>query len=263
MKWFYSQAAAVFTRSAAYRFKLMDLGVEESKLRLLPAGVDLERFNPRHRNLECLESMGVTKPRRLLYAGRVSVEKNLPLLVDIFRRLCTQRGDVALLVVGDGPYLDEMKRELRGLPVHFTGVRSDPELASLYASSDLFLFPSRTDTLGQVVMEAQACGLPAIVSCDGGPKETVVDDVTGRILSSTDVADWCDAISALLDDEPRRQRMALAAIARSARFCLGRSFEHFWQEHLLAVQPAAVSTPKIVVDLPAADDAASKLSAGL
>ena len=84
MKWFYSEAAAVFTRSAAYRFKLLDLGIDEHKLRRLPAGVDLERFNPRHRDLDCFAKIGANKPRRLLYAGRVSVEKNLPMLVEIF-----------------------------------------------------------------------------------------------------------------------------------------------------------------------------------
>src|SRR5207248_6828650 len=128
-----------------------------------------------------------------------------------------------LIVAGDAPFVAEMKRSLAGLPVYFTGVQGDAALARIYASSDLFVFPSRTDTLGQVVMEAQACGLPAIVSSEGGPKETVVDEITGRILTSTDASDWCDAISSILDDEPRRQRMALAAIARSARFCLGRS----------------------------------------
>jgi glycosyltransferase involved in cell wall biosynthesis len=260
MKWFYSQATAVFTRSAAYRFKLLDLGIEESKLRVLPAGVDLEKFNPRHRDLECFARLGVTKPRRLLYAGRVSVEKNLPLLVDIFRRLSAQRDDVALIVAGDGPYLEEMKHQLRELPAHFTGTQSDAQLATLYAGSDVFVFPSRTDTLGQAVMEAQACGLPAIVSNEGGPKETVVDDATGLIVAGTDPADWCDAIQGLLDDEPRRQRMALGAIARSARFCLNRTFEHFWQEHVLAVQPPPA---KVVVEIHAPDDAASKLPASL
>jgi glycosyltransferase involved in cell wall biosynthesis len=143
-------------------------------------------------------------------------------------------------------------------------VQDDAALSRLYASSDLFVFPSRTDTLGQVVMEAQACGLPAIVSNEGGPKDTVVDDVTGRILASTDPADWCDAVSSLLADEPRRQRMALAAIARSARFCLNRTFEHFWAEHVLVTQPPVSSIPpKIVVEIPPPSDVPSKLPASL
>jgi glycosyltransferase involved in cell wall biosynthesis len=233
MKWFYSQAHTVFVRSAAYRFKLMDLGIDESKIRVLPAGVDTERFNASHRHA-ALES---APKRRLLYVGRVSVEKNLPMLVEILRRLCSQRGDVELTIAGDGPYFDEMKRQLANLPAHFCGVQNDESLAHLYASSDLFIFPSRTDTLGQVVLEAQACGLPAIVSSEGGPKETVVDDLTGRVLISNDPADWCEAISSLLDDEPRRQRMSQAAIKKSARFSLTRTFDAFWHEHLSAIAP--------------------------
>src|SRR5262249_33630051 len=211
MKWFYSQAASVFVRSASYRFNLLDLGIDESKLRVLPAGVDTERFTLAHRDHDLFASMNVSQPRRLLYAGRVSVEKNLPLLVEIFRTLCAKRHDVALIVAGDGPYLAEMKQALGGMPAYFLGIQNDAQLAKLYASTDLFVFPSRTDTLGQVVMEAQACGLPAIVSTEGGPKETVVDDATGIVMQSSDPADWVAAINNLLDDEPRRLRMALSA----------------------------------------------------
>ena len=79
-----------------------------------------------------------------------------------------------------------MKAALAGLPAYFLGYRNDGQLAPLYAGSDLFVFPSRTDTLGQVVMEAQACGLPAIVSNEGGPKEIVADGVTGLVLPGND-----------------------------------------------------------------------------
>src|SRR5437762_12032216 len=144
------------------------------------------------------------------------------MLVEAYRRLCAIRRDAALVVAGEGPFLPTMRQALQDLPAYFLGYQSDRQLGPLYAGADLFVFPSRTDTLGQVVMEAQACGLPALVSSEGGPKETVVDDVTGCILTSTGPAGWCDAILSILDDEPRRQRMALAAIARSARFCLGR-----------------------------------------
>jgi hypothetical protein len=86
-------------------------------------------------------------------------------------------------------------------------------------------------------MEAQACGLPAIVSNEGGPKESVVDYVTGRIITSDDPADWCSAIEALLADEPRRQRLSQSAAQRGSRFSLARTFDYFWAEHLAAVQP--------------------------
>ncbi|HEX3355920.1 MAG TPA: glycosyltransferase [Tepidisphaeraceae bacterium] len=251
MKWFYSEAATVFVRSAAYRFKLLDLGIDENKLRVLPAGVDAERFNPAYGDLDYFAARGITQPKRLLYAGRVSVEKNLPMLIEIFRRLSARRNDIVLVVAGDGPYLEEMKRQLSHAPAYFVGAQNDLELARLYASSDLFVFPSRTDTLGQVVMEAQASGLPAVVSNEGGPKETVVDEITGRVLGSTDVGDWCDAILSLLDDEPRRRKMATASIQRSSRFSLSRTFDYFWAEHVAAGKPAQTPTsPAIHLDIP-------------
>ncbi|HEY1629250.1 MAG TPA: glycosyltransferase, partial [Tepidisphaeraceae bacterium] len=106
-------------------------------------------------------------------------------------------------------------------------------------------FPSRTDTLGQVVMEAQACGLPAIVSNEGGPKETVEHNVTGLVMSTHDPADWRQAIEELLDDEPRRQRMGRMASGRMARFSIDRTFESFWADHLAIVEPQAVEEESI------------------
>ena len=134
------------------------------------------------------------EPLRLLYVGRVSVEKNLPLLVDAFRQLCRQRNDTALIVAGDGPYLQEMKKKLAGTPAYFLGYRNDKQLGPLYAGSDLFVFPRGTDTLGQVVMEAQASGLPVIVSNEGGPKEMMEDCVTGMMLPATDARRWASMI---------------------------------------------------------------------
>src|SRR5439155_17002665 len=144
---------------------------------------------------------------------------------------------------GDGPYVPTMRQDLDGLPVHFTGYQDDQQLARLYASSDLLIFPSRTDTLGQVVMEAQACGLPAIVSAEGGPKESIADNVSGVIVSSNDAADWADVINQLLSDEPRRLRMSLAAVARAARYDLAASFKQFWTDHVAAAEPEEAELP--------------------
>jgi glycosyltransferase involved in cell wall biosynthesis len=203
MTWFYArQLSAVFTRSSAYRFSLRDLGVADARMRAIVPGVNTTKFNPAHREPGIWNRLGVREPLRLLSAGRVSVEKNLPLLVDVFTRLCATRRDAALVVAGEGPYLDSMRQRLAHLPAYFLGPQEDAPLAELYASSDLLLFPSRTDTLGQVVIEAQSSGLPALVSNEGGPKETVEHDATGLVLTSSDAGAWCDAIEQLLDDEP-------------------------------------------------------------
>jgi len=259
MEWFYGQMARVFSRSREYLFNLRDLGISDDKLRTILPGVNTDKFNPIHAtddNGALWKSMGIDQPHRLLYAGRVSVEKNLPLLASAFELLCKERSDVALVVAGDGPYLPEMRTRLANLPARFLGYQNDHQLGRLYASSDLFVFPSRTDTLGQVVMEAQASGLPVLVSNEGGPKEMMSDGLSGLSLPASDPAVWSRAIDALLNDQPRRQRMARNAPHRMARHSLARTFESFWTEHLLAVEPdacssAAPATPATAVSTPA------------
>jgi glycosyltransferase involved in cell wall biosynthesis len=241
LKWFYSQAACVFSRSVAYQADLLDLGVPREKLRTISPGVDTDKFHPRHRDTRIWRRMNVDKQYKLLYAGRLSVEKNLPMLADIFARLCAARDDLALIVAGDGPYQIEMKSRLAGLPVFFTGYQSDAQLAQLYASSDLFIFPSRTDTLGQVVMEAQASALPAIVSNEGGPRELVDHEITGMVLPAANPERWSDVIAQLLDDSARRLAMSRAAREHCKRFSVENTFRTFWSEHeTVAYRPSEV-----------------------
>jgi glycosyltransferase involved in cell wall biosynthesis len=235
MKWLYGQMRGVFARSNAYRFSLRDLGVADEKTATLPAGVDTAKFHPGRRDDTVWKRLGVREPLRLLYCGRVSVEKNLPMLAEAFARLCAARSDVALVVAGDGPYLPEMRTRLAASPAYFVGYQQDESLAPLYASADLFVFPSRTDTLGQAVMEAPVSGLPALVSNEGGPKEVVADGASGLVLPGNDVGRWVQAMHELLGDAPRRQRMARAAAQRAERFSLSRTFDTFWSAHAAAI----------------------------
>jgi glycosyltransferase involved in cell wall biosynthesis len=239
MQWFYAQATAVFARSSAYRFKLSDLGVAEEKIATIQPGVNDQKFNPRRRDDTIWASCGVSEPHRLLFAGRISREKNLPMLVQAFERLCARRRDVALVIAGEGPYLADMRKALSHLPAYFLGCQNDEQLAALYASADLLVFPSRTDTLGQVVMEAQACGLPAVVSNEGGPRETIQDGETGVVVESNDPARWAGVVESLLDDADRRQAMSLHAAERAKRSSLVQTFEGFFAAHLAACEAAS------------------------
>jgi glycosyltransferase involved in cell wall biosynthesis len=162
------------------------------------------------------------------------------MLAEAYRKLCEKRRDAALIVAGDGPYRATMEKKLSHLPAHFLGTLGDEELAQLYASADLFLFPSRTDTLGQVVMEAQASGLPCLVSPDGGPKESIEDGRTGVVVSDSDPARWAGVVGELLDDADRRTRMGELAAQRGAKATLSRTFGGFWDAHLAACEQASV-----------------------
>lgn len=241
MKWFYGQMSRVFTRSKEYSSSLLSLGIAPEKIAFALPGIDTETFNPRFRAPEIWAQYEVEKPFRIIYVGRVSNEKNLPLLEEAFKRLVQTRRDVALVVVGDGPYRETMERNLRSYPAHFLGFRHNEELSRLYASADLCVFPSRTDTLGQVVMEAQASGLPVLVSDEGGPKEMMDHKVTGMVLSSTDANAWTMAMAELLDSEAMRAQMSRNAVTRIHRFSLERTFETFWNEHAACVLPQAAA----------------------
>jgi glycosyltransferase involved in cell wall biosynthesis len=252
MKWFYGQTQMTLSRSREYRGKLRELGFTEDKLAMTLPGVDNEKFNPQARDMQIWNSHGIKETYKLFYAGRVSVEKNLPFLADAFKRVCANRNDVALVIAGDGPYLAAMKKALSGYPVYFVGVQNDQSLPGLYASSDLFVFPSETDTLGQVVIESQAAGLPVLVSNQGGPQEVMDDGITGLVLPADNVDRWVDAICGLLNDDQMRQRMGRTAAQRMSRFSLSKTFEAFWGEHLRAAggveaQALAVNVEEVAV----------------
>jgi glycosyltransferase involved in cell wall biosynthesis len=144
----------------------------------MPRGVDCEQFHPRERSV----NDGVL---RLGYVGRVTPEKRVRFLVDLERALLSAgHTNFSILVVGDGNERAWLERNLRhGV---FTGVLRGQFLAEAYANMDVFVFPSRTDTYGNVVQEAAASGVPAIVTSHGGPQCLVVPGVTGFVAENDD-----------------------------------------------------------------------------
>ncbi len=238
---FYAPFDRVLVRSAGFAPRLAEVGIAPDRITHLRPGIDTDRFHPRHRDPTgaIWRSAPGVRPASIkaLYVGRVSVEKNLPMLTRLWphiRVAAAQHAiDTQLLIVGDGPYRAAMQRDLAAQGACFLGFRHGDELSRLYASSDLFLFPSTTDTLGQAVMEAQASGLPAIVTDQGGPREIVEHGRTGLVLGEP--AQWRTAALTLITDAPRRARMGAAARAHLAPMTIARSVEHFIALHVDAI----------------------------
>jgi glycosyltransferase involved in cell wall biosynthesis len=243
LRWFYSQATTVLARSSASVQRLSDLGVAKQKVRVLPAAVDGRIFKAQNRDPELWAKLGVDLPHRLLYCGRISVEKNLAFLAQTFALLCARRRDTALVLAGSGPYLPSLRKMLAGRPAFFLGYQDDAQLGRLDASADLLVFPSCTDTLGQVVLEAQASGLPALVSDAGGPGQIVEHAETGWVLrADAPAAAWCDVIEHLLDNPEMRRHMAEQSIERSQQRTPGQTAEVFWSVHVRD-DKASIRTP--------------------
>jgi glycosyltransferase involved in cell wall biosynthesis len=228
MHWFYGQLDTVFVNSEEYRQSWIDRGFDPEKLKIFPRGLETELFHPSRRNSAFFEKFGHSGNGevRLLYVGRVSREKDLDLLAAAYRRLREEGLSIQLFVVGHGPYSEELSKSLP--EAVFTGYLRGEELATAYASSDIFVFPSTTDTFGNVIIEAQASGLPVVVSDSGGPKELVNENETGLITKSHDAEDLARAIRQLVVDPASRQTMGNRAREIVADRSWPAAFRKFW-----------------------------------
>ncbi len=171
------------------------------RLRIWGRGVDIERFHPRYRSEAWRAAVGVQPGERVvLYVGRVAAEKRVDLLPEAIRGLPNTR----LVIVGDGPFRSELQRRCAGLPVHFTGYLKGDDLATAYASADVFVFPSDTDTFGQVVQEAMASALPVVAARAGGALDLIHHGQNGYLFTPGVVSDLRSRLREVLARDERR-----------------------------------------------------------
>lgn len=203
-RWFFDSVTELKTTSAEYMSLLSERGMARHKMSVFHRGIDARLFCPMKKD----ESGFFT----LAYAGRISRDKNLDFLLELFGRLNGKYTNLRLLMAGDGPYLEEVKNKTKGMTnVLIMNEIEHARMPEVYAKADLFLFPSTTDTFGMVVLEAQACGVPAIVSDEGGPKEIIADKETGLVAYANNMEDWLHKTSRMIE-------LAASKPAEYARF---------------------------------------------
>ena len=231
--WYYDQLDVIYVPSQSTCDELVEKGIRPGKIKVYPRGIDVEQFHPRKRNGILRQWFGIDSGCTLVYVGRVSKEKNLHLLADVFRRLSAARRNVQLVVVGDGPYLQQMRQATEGLPCYFTGYLTGERLSQIYASAHLFVFPSTTDTFGNVVLEAQASGLPVIVSDRGGPCENMIPGKTGLVVPADDADALLAALGTMVDNPLETRQMAAAARSYVEERSFEAAFLKTWQMYHL------------------------------
>ena len=147
--------------------------------------------------------------------------------------------DFILHCVGDGPYLAELRRKTSHLSRFvITGAKFKQDLAAAYASSDLFIYPGLLDTFGNVVVEAQASGLPCVVMNEGGPQELILPGETGCVARSG--PEFIEIVERLMNDPARRREMGRQAAAYAAeRFSEKRIFTEFWESLITPLSPGS------------------------
>ena len=217
LRWVHNSCALTLCPSLATLADLRTHGFR--RLRLWGRGVDTERFHPRHHRAAWRASVGAQPGERvLLYVGRLAPEKRVDLLADALPSLPNTR----LVLVGDGPARPALERRLSGARAHFTGYLRGDDLATAYASADMFVFPSDTETFGQVLQEAMASGLPVVAARAGGAIDLVRDGATGALFQPGNATELRTQIFRLGNAPAQRAAMGAAGRAAAEQRSWGR-----------------------------------------
>ncbi|CAN6442997.1 unnamed protein product [Victoria cruziana] len=192
---------------------------EPRKIRLWNKGIDSKSFHPCYRSEEMRIRLTNGEPEKplIIHVGRLGFEKNL----DFLNRLMDRLPGVRIAFIGDGPYRPELEKMFSGAPAVFTGMLHGEELSQAYASGDVFVMPSESETLGQVVMEAMSSGVPVVAVRAGGIPDTIPEDQDGKIsylFTPGDVDDCLFKVQTLLTNRELRTTMGKAARAEMEKY---------------------------------------------
>lgn len=209
---FYNGCENIYVPSQSMIRQLEQFGVDNSKISLWQRGIDLDLFRPQKRDKAYVKAITGNDKPNILFASRLVWEKNVQTLIDIYHRL--QRADLAhnLIIAGDGAAMDDMKKQMPN--AFFLGKLEHDDLATLYASSDVFVFTSTSETYGNVVIEAMASGLPCVIADGGGSADLIRHRHTGYKCVPTSAEDYIIHIKLLLNDPVLHQVIQNAALAQ-------------------------------------------------
>jgi glycosyltransferase involved in cell wall biosynthesis len=210
----HNQAALNLCTSTVMVAELTVHGIERTNL--WQRGVDTESYHPNlaTESMRVRLSQGEPMALLLLYVGRLGAEKEIDRLKPILTALPKAR----LAIVGDGPHREQLQTYFAGTNTHFVGYLQGQELASAYASADAFVFPSRTETLGLVLLEAMAAGCPVIAARSGGIPDIVTDGENGYLFDPLDEQGAVRATQKLFADPYQREKMRRQARLEAERW---------------------------------------------
>jgi len=219
LRGFHNATAATFCPTPSIRDQLREKGF--ARVEIWSRGVNCVNFHPGKRDGELRRRLGLPENAVVLACcGRLAAEKNLETLLAAFSRLPTAL-PVNLLLIGDGPLRSKLEAAAADPRVIFTGYRRGEELARIYASADLFVFPSLSDTFGNVLLEAMASGLPAVAFDVPGPRDVVRHGETGLLVGKIGAEGLAAALAALIADPARLAGMS----AQALRYAAGQNWE--------------------------------------
>ena len=242
LKWFHSFAEVNLCPSVNTLQELKQRGF--SGLDIWSRGIDLNRFSPDYYSKSVRTKFGGSDKTIFLYVGRIAKEKGLDTLVESIRVVNEKHKDKILFVfTGDGPYLEELS-SLKIPNTVFTGAKQGKELAEIYASSDVFVFPSGSETFGNVMLEAMASGLPGICVNSGGVIDFAVHKENAFVCNYRDVSSLAHAMVKMLDPE-LREKIRHGAIETAKQKSWGSVFDGLMAHYATAAEKTALHVQNI------------------
>jgi glycosyltransferase involved in cell wall biosynthesis len=229
----HNQAQLNLCTSTAMMEQLTAHGVE--RVDLWQRGVDTETFHPELASEEMRSHLSQGHPESplLLYVGRLGAEKEIERIKPVLEAIPNAR----LALVGDGPNRSVLEKHFAGTPTHFVGYLTGKQLGSAFASSDAFIFPSRTETLGLVLLEAMAAGCPVVAARSGGIPDIVTDGVNGYLFDPADEQGAIAATVRLLQQQEERETLRQNARAEAERWSWAaatRQLQNYYRAVLLS-----------------------------
>lgn len=238
LKAVHNQAEINLCTSTAMQDALTSHGIE--RVAVWQKGVDTELFHPSLASSEVRSHLSQGHPDSpiLLYVGRLSAEKEIDRIKPVLEAIPNAR----LALVGDGPYRQDLEKHFADTPTHFVGYLTGKDLGAAFASADAFIFPSRTETLGLVLLEAMAAGCPVIAANAGGIPDIVTDGVNGYLFDPQDEQGAITATQRLLANQQERETLRQNARQEAERWgwaAATQQLQSFYRSVLLADMPSA------------------------
>lgn len=241
----YNNLDRTFVPTMPILSELEEHGVQ--RLQYLPNGVDVALFNPSYRSNCWREQVGGLEKQIVLFVSRLVWEKDIKVLAAAYNILRAKRNDFEMVVVGDGHARQQLEAMMPG--AHFLGYQNGCALSESYASSDIFVFPSTTESFGLVTLEAMASGLIPVAARVGGATEIIDEGKSGLFAKPLSAGDLADKVEWLLDNPEGRKRISRLAVQQAEEFGWERILDRLFESYEEVVEMYGEKQENILEDV--------------
>lgn len=209
--WYYRNSDLTLVPTRTVKKDLIKLGISSHKLKIWGRSLKVENFNPEYRDDSLFDLVIPKENKKVLFVSRLIKEKEMKTLVKVYKKLRKADQAITMVITGDGPKRDWLEGKMP--KAIFTGKKTGKDLSKIYASCDLFFFPSESETFGNVVIEAMASGLPVVAANAGGPSELIKNNKSGFLVEPRKAKKFSKKIIEVLSDEKLNRQMSESALS--------------------------------------------------